>query len=174
MHTLRSGEHTRPRYSGIQIYLYCAARFQHLCELLAPNSRLITVHSTLIIFRSACIGGAQPLVARARAPVCPSLATPLGVSLSIICRSSTSLCVPKMQMHARGWKKTTRWVFESECLWSKLRIEAISEQFLSCCGGACLPNVATTCKVTRAICDCYLIESTLAAIEILFATNCRT
>ena len=26
---------------------------------------------------NACTGGAQPLVARARAPVCPSLATPL-------------------------------------------------------------------------------------------------
>ena len=38
---------------------------------------MIRVHSAPIIFRSACTGGAQPLVARARAPVCPSLATPL-------------------------------------------------------------------------------------------------
>ena len=42
-----------------------------------PNLRLITVHSAPIIFRSTCTGGAQPPVARARAPVCPGLATPL-------------------------------------------------------------------------------------------------
>ena len=60
----------------IQIRYY-AARFQHLCALLAPNLRLITVHSAPIIFRSTCTGGAQPPVARARAPVCPGLATPL-------------------------------------------------------------------------------------------------
>jgi len=65
-YTSRSGEHTD-----------LVIRFQHLCALLAPNSRLIAVHSAPIIFRSACTGGAQPPVARARAPVCPSLATPL-------------------------------------------------------------------------------------------------
>jgi len=42
--------------------------------------RLITVHLAPIIFRSTCTGGAQPPVARACAPVCPSLATPLLVS----------------------------------------------------------------------------------------------
>ena len=36
-----------------------------------------SVYLAPIIFRSACTGGAQPLVARARAPVCPSLAMPL-------------------------------------------------------------------------------------------------
>ena len=34
-----------------------------------------------MIFRSACTGEAQLLAARARAPVCPSLATPLATAL---------------------------------------------------------------------------------------------
>ena len=42
------------------------------------------VHSAPIIFRSACTGGAQPLFARARAPVCPSLATPLLVGRNLL------------------------------------------------------------------------------------------
>ena len=73
-HTLRSGESEGTDSNTVQL------DFKHLCALLAPNSRLITVHSAPIIFRSACTGGAQPLVARARAPVCPSLATPLLLS----------------------------------------------------------------------------------------------
>ena len=68
------------------------------CALLAPNSRLITVHSAPVIFRSACTGGAQPPVARARAPVCPSLATPLVVSDTYLpriqsCQSTHPGCV---------------------------------------------------------------------------------
>ena len=82
-HTLRSGEHTRPRYSEGTDSNTVQLDFKHLCALLAPNSRLITVHSAPIIFRSACTGGAQPLVARARAPVCPSLATPLVPSVRL-------------------------------------------------------------------------------------------
>ena len=56
------GEHTR------LILRYCAVRF-HDC--LPPDSQ-----STTILYNHR--SGAQPLVARARAPVCPSLATPLG------------------------------------------------------------------------------------------------
>ena len=77
MHILRSEEHQDLVILRIQIQLYCAAQFQHFYALLVPNSRLVTAHSVLIIFRSTCTGGAQHLVARAHIPVCPSLATPL-------------------------------------------------------------------------------------------------
>ena len=45
----------------------------------APDLRSTTILSAPIIRLLTCTGGAQPLVARARAPVCPSLATPLNV-----------------------------------------------------------------------------------------------
>ena len=44
----------------------------------APDLRSTTILSAPIIRLRTCTGGARPLVARARAPVCPSLATPLG------------------------------------------------------------------------------------------------
>ena len=44
---------------------------------LALNLRSTAILSAPIIHMRTCSGGARPLVARARAPVCPSLATPL-------------------------------------------------------------------------------------------------
>ena len=78
---------------GMRIWLYCAAQFQHLYALLAPDSQLITVHSAPIIFRSASTGGAQPRVSRPHAPVCFSLALPLtGRSTQDACKQQTTVC----------------------------------------------------------------------------------
>ena len=63
-----------------------------LYTLLVPNSRLIMVHSEPIIFRSACTGRAQPLVARVRAPVCPSLAVTLWLISNPNWHSLFSIC----------------------------------------------------------------------------------
>ena len=79
-HTLRSGEHTRPHYSeGTDIAILRSSISTPLC-IFSAQFAIDKVHSAPIIFRSACTGGAQPLVARARTPVCPSLATPVCVS----------------------------------------------------------------------------------------------
>ena len=70
---VRAGEHTRPRYSNS----YTAPLdFKSPCVF----STRFTVHnsiSVLIIFRRASKWWGWPLIARARAPVCPSLAMPL-------------------------------------------------------------------------------------------------
>ena len=58
-------------------WLYCTAWLQQLYVFLVPDSRFTAVHLALIIFRHACIGRAQSLVATAHFSVCPSLATPL-------------------------------------------------------------------------------------------------
>ena len=52
---------------GVAI-LHCSIQFQHLYVFLAPDSQLTVVHFAPIIFRHACTGGAQPLVAGAHAP----------------------------------------------------------------------------------------------------------
>ena len=59
---LAYGERTR------LVLRYCVVQFH---DRLAPDSR-----STTILYNHR--GGARPLVARAHAPVCPNLATPLG------------------------------------------------------------------------------------------------
>ena len=53
---------------------YCAVQFQ---DHLAPDSWSTMMLSAPIIRMYACTGGVRPLVARARAPVCPSLAMPV-------------------------------------------------------------------------------------------------
>ena len=63
------------------------------CELYAPDLRSTTVLSALIICRHACTGGVQPQVARACAPVCPSLAMPL-----------SALCAD-LNMHHNTWQQ---------------------------------------------------------------------
>ena len=57
-------------------------------DCLAPDLRSTTMLSAPIIHKRTCAGGAQPPVARARAPVCPSLATPLSPELS-----DKSMCI---------------------------------------------------------------------------------
>jgi len=108
MHILRSEEHQDLVILRIQIQLYCAAQFQHFYALLVPNSRLVTAHSVLIIFRSTCTGGAQHLVARAHT-VCPSLATPLHQSnLTIVVQ--WLYAAPRF---VEGWSK---------CSWFKVTV----------------------------------------------------
>ena len=75
-YTSRSGEHTNLVILKIQI-AKLRSSISTPSRTFTPNSRLITVHLAPIIFRSVCTGGAEPPVARARAPVYPILATPL-------------------------------------------------------------------------------------------------
>ena len=72
MHTLRSGEHTRPRYSEDTDSNTAQLDFNTFVQFAIDNGTFGTDN-----FRSTYTGGAQPPVARARTPVCPSLATPL-------------------------------------------------------------------------------------------------
>ena len=81
-HTLRSGEHTRPCYSeGTDNYILCSSFSTLLCTF---SSRFVIDNSAFGTnnFHERLHGGVQPLVARARTPVC--LATPLLLSLFLL------------------------------------------------------------------------------------------
>ena len=77
--------------------------FNNLVQFLVPNSRLIMYIRHRQLSGAPALAGAQPLVARARGPVCPSLAMPLLEISKELIRDCLTVpgcyCIPLLHNH---------------------------------------------------------------------------
>ena len=72
-----------------------------------PDSQSTMILSVPIICIHTCTGGARPLVARARAPVCPSLAMPLWCIYAFRNLAFNSKSAFSIPMMCKGYKLLT-------------------------------------------------------------------
>ena len=91
--------------NSVDIHRHCTIWFQ---DHLAPDLRLTTILSATIIYTRTYTSWARPLVARARAPVCPSVpqCAPVCPSLATPMRSASEHTGIKFQLLSDQWVQT--------------------------------------------------------------------